>query len=418
MRKDFLILVLVSLFLLEISLGGSGVWSENLLGFNLRKILFFLLFLLIFSIPFIRASSHFYIYAIGALTFYFIWGLFIPINYGNLSNSLLDFPALFAITFLTFLSSKSSKNVVEWIVLFSARCSLVLAGLHCLIAIVFYMDLVPPMLFRQALVSTFIREGELAIFTTEPSIRIFWASSSFMLIGYAVFFFRMVSGNSAKIYTFIGLCVHFSAILITDTRAFQLFMIIVPVMYFFFLTIKSRDFGGSCNVIFLYILLLGLIEVLIISLVNSDFLMYLGLSKPGEGTARFDQIMPLLGSISDNFFWGKGFGSSVEGFVRSDSAPWTYEMSILALIMKLGFFGVISLSTLLFMALWLPVLLSEVKIDENKQVKKQISLLGAAGIGYFVVVSSNPFLFSLVGFSIMLVIYSWYILSFKYGLSI
>jgi len=84
--------------------------------------------------------------------------------------------------------------------------------------------------------------------------------------------------------------------------------------------------------------------------------------------------------------------------------------------MKLGIFGLSFLVALLFFSLVLPLIYSEVqdsKFESNK-VQKQVRLLAAAGMAYLLVVSTNPYLFSLVGFATNLVFYSWYILNTKF----
>ena len=53
---------------------------------------------------------------------------------------------------------------------------------------------------------------------------------------------------------------------------------------------------------------------------------------------RYKQLAPLMNAFGNHFFWGNGFGMVIEP-IRDLAAPFSYELSILALIAKIGIFG-------------------------------------------------------------------------------
>ncbi|MGM7448764.1 hypothetical protein ACP7H9_09620 [Idiomarina sp. ST20R2A10] len=418
MHLNFLLILFALVFIAEVSLGGSGVWSEYLFGFNLRKVVFSLFYFSIFTKVMLNLDYKFVLYAVFVSVFFLIWTAFIPIIKGNLINSLSDSSSLIAIVLLFPISRIIPAKNLKKIVLFAGKISLTLAFIHIGISLALYLNWVSPTIIRQALLAFFIREGEIAIFSIEPNLRIFWASSSFMLIGYAIFFFKAVNERKNKM-AFFCLFIHCIAILITDTRAFQMFLILVPILYFLLLSIHGSRRDTEKKYIITYILLLVLVELLFVVMINPSFLQIVGLLKPGEdASVRLGQVIPLLKGFLEHLSFGQGFGASAKDLVRSESSPWTYELSILALLMKLGLIGTLSLLVVLFMSLYLPF--SECVENNNNQklYRKQMSLLGAVGLAYLLVASSNPFLFSLVGVALMLTIYSWYVLNVKYRQSI
>ncbi len=66
----------------------------------------------------------------------------------------------------------------------------------------------------------------------------------------------------------------------------------------------------------------------------------LGLDRGSSDDGRSIQILPLLETWGDSPIVGNGFGSHA-AYVRSNDAPFSYEMSILALYMKVGFAGAV-----------------------------------------------------------------------------
>jgi len=194
-------------------------------------------------------------------------------------------------------------------------------------------------------------------------------------------------------------------------------MILVLVIYALLLLIQRVYFGPRLLVAVFYVLALVVFEIIILLSVNPEFLSSLGLAKPGEGSERYDQVSAIFISFSDSLFWGKGFGASAEGLIRSEIAPWSYEMSIAALLMKLGLIGVLFILHLLFASLVIPFICSirEISGSSDVLVNKEMWVLASAGVSYLLVVSTNPFLFSLVGFSTVFVFYSWYVFIAKYN---
>lgn len=69
-----------------------------------------------------------------------------------------------------------------------------------------------------------------------------------------------------------------------------------------------------------------------------------------EGSARESQSVWLLKLFQKHFVMGAGFGAEAEG-LRSDSAPWSYELTYLSLLAKTGLVGICWL-TAIFLSLF------------------------------------------------------------------
>lgn len=73
-------------------------------------------------------------------------------------------------------------------------------------------------------------------------------------------------------------------------------------------------------------------------LVQPTLLSLLGIASESSDEIRYTQVIWIFNTFMNSPVLGTGLGSAED--VRSLIAPWTYEMSLLALIMKLGLVGV------------------------------------------------------------------------------
>jgi O-antigen ligase len=107
---------------------------------------------------------------------------------------------------------------------------------------------------------------------------------------------------------------------------------------------------------------------------------------------RFEQIGPLLDKWSQAPWLGNGFGAHAN-LIRSDDAPYSYELTVLALLMKTGVAGLLYVLAL-FAGLWLSALLAS---------RSRGSAAASAGLAAIVAFSTaaatNPFLLNFVGMS-------------------
>jgi len=104
----------------------------------------------------------------------------------------------------------------------------------------------------------------------------------------------------------------------------------------------------------------------------------------GEGTAESDetrtlQVQALTGVIMRHLTLGTGIGSSVNGFIRSETMPFSYEVEWYAMTMQFGLFGL-----LWFIGNLLAPLLSLTKLNKGRMFV--ISLFAIWGVAGF----TNP----------------------------
>jgi hypothetical protein len=105
-----------------------------------------------------------------------------------------------------------------------------------------------------------------------------------------------------------------------------------------------------------------------------------------EGDPRFDQAHSLLSSFGSSPLFGMGFGSSAE-IVRSESAPFSYELTYFALLAKVGLVG------MLLIACWFVLQMQKVL-----RLPRPMRVIAFTAILCFVgVTSTNPYLLNLFG---------------------
>lgn len=95
--------------------------------------------------------------------------------------------------------------------------------------------------------------------------------------------------------------------------------------------------------------------------------------------------------------FGWGYGSFVDGYLRSQEAPFSYEMQFFALLMKIGFFGVSI--WVIFFILQCMSMIKQIKKNFYKGVSWLFLLTAVA-----LCVQTNPLLISFTGMSVILFI--------------
>ncbi|HDY5552437.1 TPA: hypothetical protein RQ718_003435, partial [Pseudomonas aeruginosa] len=406
---EFFFLLFSVVFLAEISVGGSGAWSEKLIGFSFRKLLFVLISLFLILIFLLERKCLSIIFYLSLVSVFFIvWGGVLPYLNDYWGRNFQDASSLFGLTALCIVAVIGSDRVLLSIVSAAFCFSFVLAVLHCILYFGFSAGAIDVSWVNDFFYQYLAGKGEIFIFTKEPSIRVFWASTSFILVGYTIALFGFLKSNGffRRLLILFVLWIFVFAAYASDTRALLGYMAFVPVSYVFFRVAAYLLYPFSSGVkIALYVFGMVMVELLLLLAVTPSVLKVLGLNKEGEGTERADQIEAIYHTLSENLFWGIGLGGNSEYLIRSEQAPWSYEMSLWALVMKLGLIGSAILLGILYMALLIP----RAGFVPGFEKSKLVRFLCAVGYGYLIVVSTNPFLFSLIGFATIMVFYSWYV---------
>ncbi|MEQ1484579.1 hypothetical protein [Methyloglobulus sp.] len=392
------------IFMLDIMFTGSGVWSD-VLGLSVRKICFFALSFSSLSI-WIRKKrvKKKECYAIlGILFFLLLWVFFIPqIKNMSLNNSILDAQSLFGLIFLPAIASSviygNYWQAFKGKIYFS---SVLLAIIHIVFGL---MEMLYPEFGSKITVLTRLilepmnTDGKTSVYIgyVGDMFRVIWGSSVLLLMGY-YFLIKTVSNPAKKIFVFMLFCV---AIYFTQSRGL---LISVIVMYALMLLNHYLLYRIKFNLFTLFFLgsALVLITIPVIVLSDPDFLSSIGLDRDISDDLRSDQVRPLLVAFFDNLFWGNGFGASVD-VVRSETMPWSYELSILALYMKCGIVGILFLIVcfvLFCLTEAIPYVVSNVRVKLYDLYALLFALIFAS--------NTNPYLFNLIGYAILNIAIYW-----------
>lgn len=112
---------------------------------------------------------------------------------------------------------------------------------------------------------------------------------------------------------------------------------------------------------------------------------------------KLEQMQKLTEKWMASPIFGWGYGSYVEGYLRSETSPFSYEMQLFALLMKIGVVGL--LCWLLLFASQLVLLIKYGKKSHNKILSWIFLVVSVA-----VCVQTNPLLICFTGMSIVLLI--------------
>lgn len=392
------------LLILDLMLLGSGFWSEPL-GFSVRKVFFAMV--CIYSAAywvqiFYKRISE-YVAVLTLMLFLVIWCLLVPLlkNVGlkdAFSDAQLFIGLLFAPAIYSVIEIKGCwKNVSS--VIF--RVALLLAFFH--IGVGFFDLIFPESTFQligaiKNVLEPLRSEEETSVFIgyVGDNIRVFWGSSIYLLVGF------YLAVKSLSVIGWIrggaALLVISAAIFLTLTRGIILSIPIFLVI-FFILKISLKQSSNIFLFYFYFIIFLIFITVPIVFLSDPSVLTWIGVGREGSDNIRSEQVFSLLRSFEANFLVGTGFGASSND-VRSESAPWSYEMSILALYMKIGLVGIFCLTIVVF-----SFFISKKDHYLDKRELVHFSRLAALTTVVVFCGNTNPYLFSMLGVGLFLFIY-------------
>lgn len=112
---------------------------------------------------------------------------------------------------------------------------------------------------------------------------------------------------------------------------------------------------------------------------------------------KIKQIQLLLRKWAEKPLMGYGYGSYLESFVRSDEAPFSYEMVFFSLLMKVGIVGIL---------FWIFFIFSLIYIKYKYRKKEESDYFCWLFLvsSFFVTVQTNPLIFNSVGMAFLLFI--------------
>lgn len=318
----------------------DGKWSENLIGINVRKYLFILLcFALLFYSILNKFKIHALYISLGILIIFIFWAIIIPIIYGiDFKYSFSEASPLLGFMLIPYFVNLFKKNVSYWI--FTRNFILVLAVLNCLIHIVivfgFYNSLFDLLSSKFLNIVDPERLGAISLTFSVDETRVVWTGSIFFLIVFSRAFFIEKKNYFLQ---FILLSLSIATLLITSSRGFY-FSIVISILLVFLLrysnllnTKKSFYFGT--------VLLVTLSIIVNSTPMAKYFLELIGWTRSISDDTRLLQASALFGEILNHPLFGKGFGATTLNFPRPIDEPYSFELYLLSLVMKIGVMGCI-----------------------------------------------------------------------------
>ena len=333
--------------------------------------------------------------------FFLFWGLCVPwTTHGNITYAIQDSTPLIAVL-VFFMSNKLMVSNENWrkgsnYIVYVAwafaliHISLFLLWLLLPSAASMLLDLLKTLME----VANYEREKVVLIdFENEGILRAYFASSSLLFIGIlALRDLRSRTRLSYLIVITIG-----AAFLSTLTRSFMLGYLGSLAVFF---ALRRMFSSGKPSFFAVYLLIIFPIALSPLFLMSLDpqLLELLGLSRADSDSVRWSQLDEMLAAIQESPVVGHGFGASLPT-VRDEEAPFAYELMTLALVMKLGLFGVaIAVGLVSFMIYQI----SPYRWPDNARSTY------ASYFGYMIACIFNPYLFGFFGtFFVLVLLYEY-----------
>ena len=383
------------LFLIDVVLLGSGSWSINIVGLSLRKVEYaILLGMVLITIN----NSRAYVYLCAIVVFCAVFGVIVPLlNDVKLEYATTELLSLFGIM-LCPLIVQNNYISTNWLKI--RRLLLIL----CIISAFFHIAIWLIGLSGSASINSVkfflmkvLTAGDAGAIdniiiadTPDGLFRVLLPSSSLLVIGFYLSLQKLLHDRRLRDYVMVFVMA--LALFSTWTRALYLSPILIVLGLFFYklcpLSLKLGVFGTFSLITFLIVLFVLVSG----AMVHPDVLVLLGIASDTSDGVRFEQVAWILDTFLSHPIFGTGLGGSAT-HVRSVIAPWTYEMSLLALIMKIGIVGCVSF--IIISAAQIPYFFANFFNGRRLPAQKVVWLLFSLSI--LIMFSTNPFMLSFPG---------------------
>ncbi len=247
--------------------------------------------------------------------------------------------------------------------------------------------------------------------------RVMFNTSIYLLVGIFIFFYQF---NKNKWHDYIVFAIELLAMITTVTKSIWLgaavsFMIIIILLIVFGLkTNRKTAIKALCvgvfslgfillmdHLVFDNIVKIRMTNAFVLEVnTNSDKSELENLDAEGaakSNSIKMEQIGHLLDKWKESPILGHGYGSYVEDYLRSKEAPFSYEMQLFALLMKIGILG------LLIWILFFVVQFVEMVWKKKTQWMHVFAWLFLL-IAFVLCVQTNPLLISFTGMSVVLLL--------------
>jgi len=204
-------------------------------------------------------------------------------------------------------------------------------------------------------------------------------------------------------WAWLALFLGFGLVLVSGRRALQLVTLLAPLLIFGFCTLQPPAERVLAKKFLLKLVLFGFFCTIALSFVISfmhevslkQIFHELALSFDFSATTASDsanerriQFFALLHGWYENPIFGAGLGASAYGSIRSESMPWAYELSYLALLFQAGVVGLLTYATGITWIYWMGI-----RIIREGSILGRMMLPILVGLSSFLIANAtNPYL--------------------------
>ena len=323
---------------------------------------------------------------IGCVLFVVLWGLFLPvIVQRDVSTALLEIKPFLYLLFipsaLRLLGGSKAEIIRRDIVRWSLILGLIIIFLWWKANFSMEVDYALAVKFIYSLLAGGVTDGMYIGPMPDGSFRVFWISCA--IFPWSILLLRP-SGKLWLVWAILFVV----AAYVTGTRAvfYCAVMAFLYVVYIHLPKFRLLNLGA---------LVFGLTAFVGFGISETENLRIFDIQSEFESqSARSLQASSLIGSWQESPIFGKGFGASAD-LVRRDAAPFSYELTYVALLMKVGLLGYI---VMLMLLSYFVRHFQSLKLVVGKQ-------LGRAKIGlilFFLLTFTNPYLFTIHGLILLI----------------
>lgn len=236
---------------------------------------------------------------------------------------------------------------------------------------------------------------------TNGSYRIFLRSHIYVAISLVIslgFFLSFKMSFSKRIINLLFITICITSLVVSNTRALLIGCIIGLFVYLIGTKITKR------YILFIYSLFFLSLPVFMffmdkISTIFERVLSAFDFNNDLSNSIRSEQARYLIDEFLNYPILGKGFGATLDsGYTRSAEIPYSFELSYLELLYKLGLFG---------FAIFLACLLMFFFVVKSTSDLKFRKILIASLLVFFFISFSNPYIVSSLGMFLLSILYAY-----------
>jgi hypothetical protein len=274
-----------------------------------------------------------------------VWGLLLPaLNGTPFKYALADVATVASLPLCLFVAESANRRAVSLARSVCFGAVLLLAVCFLAVALFARLNEAATMAFLMSIPGLLHIEGQAAgvffITPAEGGVRVYTSTMGLILVG--IHHANTAERSRPALSRLVLVAFFVLAVAATATRGLALAILIYFSCYYLF---RRQEFSSSQFPLY-SLRLLGIGFALsfgLLLLLNPAFLQALGVGRSISDDIRADLLKSLLDSFLRSPAVGHGFGY-VGAMFRSETAPYSYELSNLALLTKVGVIGILVLT--------------------------------------------------------------------------